>query len=90
MARKSRLTAPPNWSIFVLLAALTFTVFGQAASHSFLNYDDGQFVYENADVRSGLTPSSIGWALTSTSYGWYPLTCCICSAPAFFTSRCSE
>src|SRR5213593_936063 len=74
MARKSRVSAPPNWPIFVLLAVLTFAVFVQVSSHKFLNYDDGQFVYENTNVRSGLTQSSIGWALTSTSFGWYPLT----------------
>jgi tetratricopeptide (TPR) repeat protein len=57
-----------------ILAILTFAVFGQVSSHSFLNYDDGQFIYENAHVSRGLTASSIGWALTSMSIGWYPIT----------------
>ncbi len=64
----------PNFAILALLAVLTLAVFGQVTSHSFLNYDDAQFIYENAHVKAGLTPPSIGWALTSTSIGWYPLT----------------
>ena len=68
-----------SWSreqlwVIAILFALTFLVFGQVASHAFLNYDDGQLIYENPAVTSGLNGSSIGWALTSTSIGWYPLT----------------
>jgi tetratricopeptide (TPR) repeat protein len=59
-----------EWTIVGLLAALTFVVFGQVASHSFLNFDDGQFIYENPHVLNG----DIAWALTSAQIGWYPLT----------------
>jgi hypothetical protein len=31
-------------------------------------------IYENPRVSSGLTADSIGWALTSPSIGWYPIT----------------
>lgn len=65
---------PHSAAIIVILAILTFAVFGQVTSHSFLNYDDAQFVYANEHVKSGLTPPSVTWALTSTSIGWYPLT----------------
>jgi tetratricopeptide (TPR) repeat protein len=79
MARKSRkkvetLTSEPNFVIFFFLAVLTLVVFGQVMRHAFLNYDDGQFVTENPHVLSGLTADSIGWAIGSTSIGWYPLT----------------
>ena len=79
MARKSRRkveTRPPvpNGVIFLFLGLLTLVVFAQVTTHSFLNYDDGQFVTENAHVSSGLTADSIGWAIGSTSIGWYPLT----------------
>lgn len=57
-----------------MLVVLTFAVFGQVATHAFLNYDDGQFVYENTHVREGLTGSSIAWALTSGEIGYYPIT----------------
>jgi protein O-mannosyl-transferase len=59
-----------DWTIVALLAALTLVVFGQVASHSFLNFDDGQFIYENPHVLSG----DVIWALTSAQIGWYPLT----------------
>jgi tetratricopeptide (TPR) repeat protein len=63
-----------DWWVIGALLVLTLLVFGQIAGHSFLNYDDGQFIYENEAVKSGLNATSIGWALTSASIGWYPLT----------------
>lgn len=68
------LSGAGNWVIVVLLAVVTFAVYSQVTSHRFLNYDDGQFIYENAHVSQGLTASSITWALTSSEVGWYPLT----------------
>ncbi|MBV8544757.1 MAG: hypothetical protein JO093_06290 [Acidobacteria bacterium] len=59
-----------DWTIAALLIALTFIVFGQVTSHAFLNFDDGQFVYENQHVLN----RDVSWALTSTEIGWYPLT----------------
>src|SRR5712671_4132698 len=59
-----------EWTIVAILAALTIIVFGQVASHSFLNFDDGQFIYENPHVLHG----DVIWALTSAQIGWYPLT----------------
>ena len=50
-----------EWTIAALLLALTFVVFGQVASHAFLNFDDGQFVYENQHVLN----RDVAWALTS-------------------------
>lgn len=61
----------------VILAALfllNVLVFAQALSHPFVAYDDGQYVFENDQVRAGLTGSSVAWAWTSTSLGYYPLT----------------
>lgn len=65
---------PREWTIVALLAAVTVAVFGQVASHGFLNFDDGQFIYENGTVLQGLSRSSIAWAITSADIGWYPLT----------------
>lgn len=59
-----------EWTIVALLAAITFAVFGQVVSHAFLNFDDGQFIYENRHVLHG----DLVWALTSAEIGWYPLT----------------
>ena len=59
-----------DWTIVAILIALTFIVFGQVTSHAFLNFDDGQFVYENQHVLN----RDVSWALTSSDIGWYPLT----------------
>lgn len=63
-----------QWILCAALITLVFAVFGQVRSHSFLNYDDAQFVFQNDQVLQGLSLASIRWALTSTSLGWYPLT----------------
>ena len=62
--------ATRDWTIAALLIALTFIVFGQVATHAFINFDDGQFVYENQHVLN----RDVSWALTSAHIGWYPLT----------------
>jgi len=59
-----------DWTIAALLVALTFIVFAQVTTHSFLNYDDGQFITENQHVLN----RDVSWALTSTEIGWQPLT----------------
>lgn len=64
----------PDLVIVVLIVVLTIAVFAQVASHSFLAYDDGQFIFENEAVKKGLSGDSIRWAFTSTSIGWYPAT----------------
>ena len=79
MARKSRrrveaLPSIPNGVILLFLGLLTLIVYAQVTRHSFLNYDDGQFVTENPHVSAGLTGESIGWAIGSASIGWYPIT----------------
>jgi hypothetical protein len=59
-----------DWTIIAILVVITFAIFGPVTSHAFLNFDDGQFIYENAHVLNG----DVGWALTSAEIGWYPLT----------------
>jgi tetratricopeptide (TPR) repeat protein len=60
--------------VVVTLVVLTFAVFGQVGSHQFINYDDGQFIFQNSHVTQGLTAASIDWALTKAEIGYYPLT----------------
>jgi protein O-mannosyl-transferase len=58
----------------VLLLAV-FIVFGQTARFEFVNYDDPEYVSENAHVTKGLTIGEIAWALTgSHAANWHPLT----------------
>ena len=56
------------------LVLLTFGVFWPVTSHPFVDYDDGEFVYENVMVKRGLSGQSVSWAFTSFhSNNWVPL-----------------
>ena len=64
---------------FALLAlgivALVWAVFGQTAQHSFVDYDDDSYVYDNPYITRGLTAEGLKWAFTQThSDNWHPLT----------------
>jgi Tfp pilus assembly protein PilF len=55
--------------------AITLIVFGQTVRQGFLNFDDNEYVQDNAMVRRGLTWDGVGWAFTHThSANWHPLT----------------
>jgi protein O-mannosyl-transferase len=57
------------------LAAITWLVFGQTLNHEFINYDDENYVYENAKVTAGLSLQNALWAFTHTPCNnWHPLT----------------
>src|SRR5438477_499167 len=61
--------------ICILLAALTWLVFGQTLRHDFVNYDDPGYVYENPKVTEGLTFAGAAWAFTHIhARNWHPLT----------------
>ena len=65
----------PTIGICVILAGLTWLVFGQTLWHDFINYDDPRYVYENTTITSGLSISGIAWAFTHIhSLNWHPLT----------------
>ena len=74
-------TQPDAWTRYAPLAVCVFlamavaVVFGQTVDCGFVNFDDPTYVYENPDVKRGLTAEDIGWAMT-TFYGsnWHPLT----------------
>jgi tetratricopeptide (TPR) repeat protein len=58
---------------FLLLAV--FLVFGQTIGYRFVNYDDDQYVFENARITRGVTLQGIAWAFTHSQVGhWHPLT----------------
>jgi protein O-mannosyl-transferase len=66
----------PRWLVPLLclvLAAITFAVFGQTLHHAFIDFDDGGDVYENRMVAQGLTPRGIVWAFSVHSSNWFPL-----------------
>ncbi len=68
----------PGKSILILglaLLAATALVYLQVHRHPFFNMDDQGYVYENPDVMSGLTWSTVAWALTTyDDNNWHPLT----------------
>ena len=65
----------PSVGACLLLAALTWLVFGQTLSHDFVNYDDRVYVVLNQQIHGGLTFSGIAWAFSHQHAGnWHPLT----------------
>ncbi len=59
----------------LLLALATLAVFLPVAWHGFVNYDDADYVTENAQVQGGLKWASIVWAFTTGhASNWHPLT----------------
>ena len=59
----------------LVLAAITFAVFGQTAGFAFVNYDDNIYVYDNPVVEKGFSLKGFVWALTCGEIGhWHPLT----------------
>jgi tetratricopeptide (TPR) repeat protein len=62
-------------AIFIALAGVTWSVFGQTLRYDFINYDDDLYIYENPNIISGLTRPAILWAFTHAHAGnWHPLT----------------
>ena len=61
--------------ICVLLAGVTWLVFGQTVRHEFVNFDDGAYVYRNFDVAHGISFDGVKWAFTNVvAANWHPLT----------------
>jgi tetratricopeptide (TPR) repeat protein len=64
-----------NLLICAALAVFTFLLYSPVRGHPFVNYDDDGYVTENLHVQAGLTPDTIGWAITSTEHdNWHPVT----------------
>ncbi len=59
----------------ILLSLITFAIYSQVIHHPFSNYDDGEYVQDNADVHGGITWRTLRWALTSHEHAnWHPVT----------------
>jgi hypothetical protein len=58
-----------------LLATATILLYIPALGHSFLVYDDREYVTANSHIHEGLGWSTIQWAFTATTAAnWHPLT----------------
>jgi tetratricopeptide (TPR) repeat protein len=66
-----------NVYIPVLLALLVIVTYLPVRNHDFVNYDDPDYVTNNAYVQQGITQQSVGWAfknLHGERTYWHPLT----------------
>jgi protein O-mannosyl-transferase len=62
-------------ALALFLMIVTLAVYGQTVGFGFVHIDDNVYVTGNQFVRSGLTASSLKWALTDLEAGfWHPLT----------------
>lgn len=61
--------------IAIALFIITITLYWPTRHYDFVNYDDNDYVSDNAFVVTGLTPQNIRWAFTHFHAGyWIPLT----------------
>ncbi len=59
----------------LLLAFVTLLAYMPVAHHTFVLYDDGDYITENRVVQDGLTWAGIKWAFTTWhASNWHPLT----------------
>jgi len=62
-------------TLSVVLAVATLLLYVPVAHHEFLNYDDFEYVTENAHVSTGVNLENVRWAFTSfASANWHPVT----------------
>jgi protein O-mannosyl-transferase len=59
----------------LLLVLATLALYQRSLHNGFVNYDDPDYITDNAHVLQGLTWNNVRWAFTATSsYNWHPLT----------------
>jgi protein O-mannosyl-transferase len=62
------------WVCLMLMAA-TVAVYEPVRHHDFVDFDDAKYVFENPEVRGGLTLAGVTWAFTTShESNWHPLT----------------
>ena len=71
----AKLQPYPRLVAVAILFCLALALYLPTVRHSFLNYDDNEYVAENSHVRTGLTLASVKWAFTNIDIGhWEPIT----------------
>ena len=61
--------------IYLFLAAISLTVFGQTIRYDFVNFDDDVYIYNAPAIHVGLTIKGMALAFISPHAGnWHPLT----------------
>lgn len=62
-------------AVCLFLGAVTLLCYWQVLHHGFVEFDDGDYLYENWHVKSGLTWAGFVWAFTTNhASNWHPLT----------------
>lgn len=62
-------------SICLFLALSTLVLYWPVTSHEFVNYDDTDYVTQNARAQAGLNAKSVAWSWTSeVARNWHPVT----------------
>ncbi|NOX97016.1 MAG: hypothetical protein GXO98_02935, partial [Nitrospirae bacterium] len=62
------------WIVGLLIALTTLLVYLPTLNNNFVNWDDGEYVYDNPHIQS-LDPELLKWTFTSFYAGnWHPLT----------------
>ncbi len=69
-------TAPRSrLAIEIGLLLLVLGVYWGSWTHAFVDFDDGEYVYDNPHVKAGLTRAGVRWAFTTFhAANWHPLT----------------
>src|SRR5688572_6422346 len=68
--------ASKSWAVAVIaLILLVIAVYEPVRQYPFVNWDDADYVSENAHVLVGLTAETVRWASTANAAGnWHPVT----------------
>jgi len=63
------------WSAYLCLGCVTLALFWRVTGFSFVNFDDGEYIVDNAFLKRDFIPQGIVWAFTTFRGGnWHPLT----------------
>ena len=70
-----RISKVPRLWVCTCLAVATLAVYAQVYRHDFVDLDDGDYVFNNWHVSTGLNWRNITWAFTAGHSGnWHPAT----------------
>ena len=65
----------PIWRLALCAGLLAGAFWWPSTKFEFVNYDDGEYTFENAALKDGLTPAAVGWAFNcGYAANWHPLT----------------
>lgn len=63
------------FSLAFLLVLGTLVLYSPLHTHDFINYDDRDYVVDNAHITEGLSWETVRWSLTTNNQAnWHPLT----------------